>query len=102
MNPGCTVIGTVHAKPGKRDELLKILRGFVAPTRREPGCIDYQLHVDDEDPDRFVFYENFRTRQDFDAHLAMPYLSVLRERADELLDREVEVRFFTMLSDYER
>ena len=102
MNPGCTVIGFVHAKPGKRDELLKVLQGFVTPTRREPGCADYHLHVDDEDPNRFVFYENFGSRQDFDAHLEMPYLSVLRERADELLDREVEIHFHTMLSTYER
>ena len=42
--PGCTIIGTVVAKPEKRAELLKILASFVAPTRSEPGCINYDFH----------------------------------------------------------
>lgn len=100
MNPGCTVIGLVRAKPGKRDELLAVLAGFVSPTRAEAGCLDYHLHSTDDDPDLFMFYENFRTDQDLEDHLRMPYLSVLTERADELLGAEVEVRHYTMQSEY--
>lgn len=102
MTPGCTIIGLVRAKPGKRDELLSILAGFVAPTRAEPGCLDYHLHSTDNDPDLFMFYENFATYQDLQDHLQMPYLSVLKERAEELLGAEVEIRHYTMHSDYDR
>jgi len=102
MKPGCTVIGIVYAKPGKREELLKILKGFVAPTRAEPGCIEYHVHHDDEDPNLFMFYENWRSRRDLEEHLEKPHLAVLRERADELLGRPVEVRFYTMHSPFDR
>ena len=57
MTPGCTLIAYLHAKPEKRDELLKVLHSFVKPSRAEPACVDYHLHVSNDDPNLFVFYE---------------------------------------------
>ena len=61
MKPGCTLIAYLHAKPEKRDELLKVLHSFVKPSRAEPACVDYHLHVSNDDPNLFVFYENWRS-----------------------------------------
>ncbi len=97
--PGCTIIGIVCAKAGKREELLRLLQGFVQPTRREAGCIDYHFHVDEQDPNRFMFYENWRHKADLDEHLRKPYLAVLEERGKELLARPVEISYFEMLSE---
>jgi quinol monooxygenase YgiN len=99
---GCTVIGILRAKPEKRDELRAILEGFVAPTRREEGCVDYHLHVSDTDPTLFMFYENWRSRADLDHHLTLPHLAPIRERSGELLAAEVEIIPYTMLSLYGR
>jgi quinol monooxygenase YgiN len=99
---GCTVIGILRAKPEKRDELRAILEGFVAPTRREEGCVDYHLHVSDTDPNLFMFYENWRSRADLDHHLTLPHLAPIRERSGELLAAEVEIIPYTMLSLYGR
>ncbi|MFB9261966.1 putative quinol monooxygenase, partial [Bradyrhizobium erythrophlei] len=55
-----TLVAYLHAKPEKRLELEALLRSFVEPTRREPGCIEYHFHRDAEDPDVFMFYENWR------------------------------------------
>lgn len=100
MSPQCTIIGTCVAKPETRDELQKILAAQVAPTRKEVGCLGYQFHVDAKDPCVFVFYENFRTKADLDAHLQMPYLKPLFDRQDELLAEPVDIRFLTMLSEW--
>jgi quinol monooxygenase YgiN len=99
---GCTVMGVLRARPEKREELLEILRGFVAPTRREEGCVDYHLHVSDTDPNLFMFYENWRSRADLDHHLTLPHLAPIRERSGELLAAEVEIIPYTMLSLYGR
>ena len=53
-----TIIGTVTAKPDTREELLGLLAAQVAPTRAEPGCLNYDFHIDAADPCCFVFYEN--------------------------------------------
>jgi quinol monooxygenase YgiN len=97
-----TVIGTVVAKPETREELQKILSGFVEPTRAEDGCINYDFHVDSADPCVFMFYENWRSKGDLDRHLAMPHLKPLFGRLDDLVARPVDVRRFVMLSQMAR
>jgi quinol monooxygenase YgiN len=52
----------------------------VAPTRAEAGCVNYDYHVDVEDPNVFVFYESWRSRDDLDAHLKAPHLRPLLRR----------------------
>ena len=93
-----TIIGTVTAKPETRVELQALLAQQVALTRAEPGCINYDFHVDADDPCCFVFYENWRTQADLDAHMAMPHLAPLFSQLDRLLAQPVEIRHLTMLS----
>ncbi|MES2665867.1 MAG: putative quinol monooxygenase [Pseudomonadota bacterium] len=94
-----TIIGTVMAKPDTREELLGLLASQVAPTRNEPGCINYDFHVDAADPCCFVFYENWQSQADLDAHLAMPHLAPLFSQLERLLAKPVDIRHLTMLSD---
>ncbi|MGA2496045.1 MAG: putative quinol monooxygenase [Roseiarcus sp.] len=97
--PGCTIIGTVVAKPEKRKELHGILLAQVAPTRAEEGCVSYDFHCDHTDPNVFVFYENFVDRDALEVHLKKPYLEPLFGRVEELLAKPVDIRFLDMLSD---
>ena len=98
MKPGCTIIGTVVAKPEKRDELMRILKAQVAPTRAEPGCINYDFHCDKSDPNTFIFYENFVSKEALDEHLQKAHLKPLMNRLDELLAEPVNIRYLDMLS----
>jgi quinol monooxygenase YgiN len=99
MKPGCTLIAYLHAKPKKRDELLQVLQSFFKPSRAEPACVDYHLHVSNDDPNLFVFYENWRTREELDQHLQTPILTSFWSRRLDLLQKDVEIQFITMLSD---
>lgn len=94
-----TIIGTVTAHPETREELAVLLQAQVAPTRAEPGCINYDFHVDAADPCVFVFYENWVDRAALDAHLAMPHLQPLLSQLDRLLACPVDIRPLAMLSD---
>ena len=75
MTPGCTIIGTVVAKPDTREELQAILAAQVDPTRAEEGCINYDFHVDASDPCVFVFYENWTSTEHLQAHLASSHIA---------------------------
>lgn len=97
-----TLIAYVKAKPGKEAELKKTLMGLVGPTRKEAGCVDYHLHVSDEDPRMFLFYENWRSRKDLDEHLTMPYLVEFFGKRDQLVEGDIPLHFYTMLSERPR
>lgn len=94
-----TIIGTVTAKPETRSELHELLARQVEPTRKEAGCINYDFHVDAGDPCVFVFYENWRSQEDLDAHLHMPHLAPLFSQIDRLLSCPVNIRHLTMHSE---
>ena len=81
-----TVIAYMHAAPGKRDELRSALEALIAPTSQEQGYVNYDLHQSEDDPDMFLFYENWESGADLDAHLAAPHLRQLVARIPELLD----------------
>ncbi|SHG22849.1 Quinol monooxygenase YgiN [Kaistia soli DSM 19436] len=94
-----TVIGTLKARPERREDLYNVLAAIVAPTRAEPGCINYDFHVDAADPCVFIFYENWRSDLDLEAHMKMPHLQPLLTQVDNLLAGPVDVRRLTMISD---
>ena len=93
-----TVVAYLRPRPGKEDETRALLLSLVEPTREEPGCIDYDLFRSDDDPCVFMFYENWRSREDLDRHLTMPHLVPLFERKSDLLAEDIDVKLYTMTS----
>ena len=79
-----TVVANFQAKPGKEVELKQILLNLVAPTRKESGCISYDLHQSPEDPAKFLFYETWASKAQLDVHLANAQIQALLPRVGEL------------------
>ena len=79
-----TVVATFQARPGKEAELKNALIGLVAPTRKEPGCVNYDLHASPEDASKFLFHENWTSQAHLDAHLQSAHIKALLPRVDEL------------------
>lgn len=80
-----TVVAEIVAKPGKEDEVRKHLLGFVEPTRKEDGCVQYDLHVSNDEPGRFIFYENWTSAEALDKHSASNHIQAFRTISAELL-----------------
>jgi quinol monooxygenase YgiN len=79
-----TVVATFQARPGKETELRAALNGLVAPTRKEAGCLNYDLHAATDNPAKFLFHENWTSKAHLDAHLQSPHIKALLPRVDEL------------------
>src|SRR3546814_9548309 len=79
-----TNLAFIRAQPGRSGELGRRLRRLVVPSRREPGCISYDLHRADNDPDLWMVYENWRSTDDLQAHLATAHMrAFIAERSEE-------------------
>jgi quinol monooxygenase YgiN len=79
-----TVVATFQAKPGKENELRAALIGLVGPTRKEAGCLSYDLHASPEDPAKFLFHENWTGKAALDEHMQTPHIQKLLPRVNEL------------------
>ncbi len=86
-----TVVAVIKAKPGQEGRVEQALRGLIPPTRAEPGCINYDLHVSRDDPGRFIFLENWSTQADLDRHLASEHIASAVEGALGSLTESVEI-----------
>lgn len=93
-----TVIAKVRAKPEHRAEVERELRALIGPTRAEPGCLNYDLHASQQDPNVFLFYENWTDRAALNAHAASPHMNAWREKQPGLLAHGVEINLYDMLT----
>lgn len=93
-----TVVATFQARPGKELELKTALIGLVAPTRKEAGCINYDLHVAPEDPAKFLFHENWTSKAHLDAHLKSAHIAALLPRVDELCVAFPEIKIWQQIA----
>ena len=48
-----TVIAAAFAKPGMEKEARQMLLGLLEPSRKDEGCISYDLHEEAGQPGRF-------------------------------------------------
>lgn len=94
-----TVVATLKAKAGMEATVRDAIQALLAPTRAEAGCINYDLHQSAEDPSVFMLYENWTSKQDLDAHLAMPYLEAFLSKADDILAEPVDIALWRMMGE---
>ena len=64
------VIAKYLARAGEEGRVEEALRKMVAPTRAEPGNLDYQMFRDPGQPDVFVLFERYADADAFEAHRA--------------------------------
>jgi quinol monooxygenase YgiN len=76
------VIAIFYAEIGKEDEMESVLRDLIEPTRREPGCIRYDLlrSLKGAQYVEFVFVEEWASEEALDAHGQSEHLMGLRDR----------------------
>ena len=91
--PALTVFAEFQAKPGREEELVGLLKGLLEPTRKEHGCLQYDLHRDNDKPGHFLFFENWTSMALLQAHLGSPHLTAFQARAADLLDGPLRIVF---------
>ena len=70
-----TIVANIHAVPEKMELVKQELEKLIAPTRVEEGCIQYDLHQDNEDPNHFLFFEQWESRDLWQAHMQNDHLA---------------------------
>lgn len=69
-----TIVANIIAKADKVDLVKTELLKLIEITRAEEGCINYDLHQDNENPAHFLFYENWESRELWQNHMANKHL----------------------------
>ncbi|WP_371225210.1 putative quinol monooxygenase [Roseovarius sp. 2305UL8-3] len=70
-----TIVANIKANADKIELVKAELLKLIDITRAEAGCINYDLHQDNENPAHFMFYENWENRELWQTHMNAPHLA---------------------------
>lgn len=81
------VTGSILVREDSFDGVLRACLEHVERSRKEPGCISHDVHVDCQNPMRLFFYERWQDEAAIRAHFQVPasrgFVRALRELAAE-------------------
>jgi quinol monooxygenase YgiN len=70
-----TIVANIKANLDKIELVKSELLKLIDLTRAENGCVDYDLHQDNDNPAHFMFYENWESRELWQVHMNAPHLA---------------------------
>ncbi|MGD1904851.1 MAG: putative quinol monooxygenase [Leptolyngbyaceae cyanobacterium] len=70
-----TIIGKIEANPDRIEFVKTELLKLIPITLKEAGCIQYDLHQDNDNPALFLFYENWESRELWQQHMSNTHLA---------------------------
>lgn len=81
-NQKLTIVAKILAKPEKRELVRSELVKLIDITKKEKGCINYDLHQDNENKNLFLFYENWESRDLWQTHMNNTHLADYMKATD--------------------
>ena len=91
MHRNVYTIAVLPAKEGSAEDLLAELQTLAQATRQEPGCIEYGVYRDAENPGTVLSYERWVDREAEDSHWETPHLKRAIEAMGALLETPPQV-----------
>ncbi|MEO0465837.1 MAG: putative quinol monooxygenase [Pseudomonadota bacterium] len=82
-----TITGNILAKVDKIELVKSELVKLIETTRDEQGCLQYDLHQDNENPAYFMFYENWESRDLWLTHMNAPHLAAYMAATDGAVEK---------------
>lgn len=84
-----TILARILAKAEKQELVQAELLKLIEATRAEEGCINYDLHQDNENPNLFLFYENWTSRELWQKHMETAHLAAFKDATDGAIEELV-------------
>ncbi|MCU7797194.1 MAG: antibiotic biosynthesis monooxygenase [Candidatus Thiodiazotropha sp. (ex Myrtea spinifera)] len=81
-----TIIANITVKTDNVNLVKTELEKLIDITRDEAGCLQYDLHRDNENPAHFLFYEHWESRELWQAHMDNKHLQDYLAATDGAVD----------------
>jgi len=85
---------TIKAKAGQEKALEAAFAPCIAATKKEAGCLAYELNRDPDDPTTYVMFEKFKNLAALKAHLKAKHTTKLLKALGPLTDGEIKGKVY--------
>lgn len=90
------IVVTIKVKVGKEKEFEAAFAPCIAATKKEPGCISYELNRDPDHPSTYMNYEKFKSVAALEEHLKQPHTQKLLATVPMLADGDLQIKVYTV------
>ena len=88
------VTSTFKSVPGKRAHVVELARPCIEATRKENGCIRYELFVSSEEEVTMQFIEEWTDLDSLRKHLKSPHLQDFKEKRKSFVEEGGVLKLF--------
>ncbi len=96
--PTLRVVARLTAFPDKVAELKFLLLSIIEPTRKEAGCIKYELLQNQSDPSDFTFVEEWESATLLELHLGSTHIQAALLQLEGLAVGPPDIRYYELLA----
>lgn len=80
------IVATIIAKNQDIEFVKAAAKAIVEPSNRDEGCIQYELHQDNNNLNTFVFFEIWKNQASLDKHNVTTHLKDFLEKIKDKVD----------------
>jgi quinol monooxygenase YgiN len=91
------VIAKITIKPDMTDDLKNIVPGLVAETRKENGCLSYQLFQDIKVKNVFAMIEEWENQEALDKHMNSKHFQEAIPKIVAIQEKDIEINVYTLV-----
>ena len=91
------VVARIKAKPEKVEEVKNLLSSLIEPTRKESGCVVYELLQNKKDPTDFTFVEEWESESALENHFSTEHIQNALPQLGDLAAEEPDIRTYTVV-----
>ncbi|QCX33189.1 antibiotic biosynthesis monooxygenase [Caloramator sp. E03] len=91
------VVAKNFAQEDKLDEIIKLYEELVELTRKEEGCITYELFQDEKDSSILCMIEEWESREALDKHLNSQHFKRIVPNIKKYMIKETELNVYNKL-----
>ncbi|WP_183563500.1 putative quinol monooxygenase [Mucilaginibacter sp. SP1R1] len=79
----------IKSKPGQAEALKSHLLELVSHSTKETACLQYDLHQVQDDPDMFIFHEEWSDAAGLELHNTQPHIQKFINNTADLRNGDV-------------
>lgn len=88
------LIAEIHPDPQKLDEAFAAFTDLISATKKEQGCLLYDLVIEDDNPGIWIMLEKWESKEAWDLHMASEHVKHMNEISSNFTVAETLLRFF--------
>lgn len=90
------ILVTFEVKEGNEKAFEAAFRPCLEATKKEPGCVSYELNRDPDRPTTYVMYEQFRSVAAIETHIRAKHTETLLKTVVPMCQGDPQVKVFTV------